>query len=122
MNALNPDQIGNSKVTILDKKYDWGVYVWIKANGKPFTDGNQSVLNIPSHRGDVNQIEKLRQAAAHYGHGDGKAEFYAGVARVSEEEYAEQVDRMSQGLIPNMNDLGAVMAAKQTLQQYGDEG
>ncbi len=44
-----------------------------------------------------------------------------GVARVSEDEYAEQKERMSQGLIPNLNDLGAVMAAKQTLAMYGDE-
>jgi hypothetical protein len=28
---------------------------------------------------------------------------------------------MKQGLIPNMNDLGAVMAAKQTLAMYGSD-
>jgi hypothetical protein len=28
---------------------------------------------------------------------------------------------MSQGLIPSMNDLGAVIAAKKTLEMYGDE-
>ena len=121
MKKQKPDQIGNSKVTILDKKYDWGVYVWIKANGKPFTDGNNSVLNIPSHRGDVIQIEKLKQAAAHYGQPEGHAEFYPGVSRVTEEEYSEQLDRMKQGLIPNLNDLGAVAAAKKTIELYGDE-
>ena len=121
MNDKFPGQIGNSKITFLDKKYDWGVYVWIKSNGKPFTDGNQSVLNIPSYRGDAIQIEKLRQAAASYGQGDGKAEFYPGVGRISDEEYSEQVDRMKQGLIPNLNDLGAVAAAKATIEKYGDE-
>jgi hypothetical protein len=121
MNKENSNQIGKSKVTILDKKYDWGVYVWIKANGKPFTDGNNSVLNIPSHRGDEIQLEKLRQAAAHYGQADGHPEFYPGVARVSEEEYSEQLDRMKNGLIPNLNDLGAVAAAKATIAKYGDE-
>lgn len=121
MNDKFPGQIGESKITFLDKKYDWGVYVWIKSNGKPFTDGNQSVLNIPSHRGDAMQIEKLRQTAASYGQGDGHAEFYPGVARISEEEYSEQVDRMKQGLIPNLNDLGAVAAAKATIDKYGDE-
>lgn len=122
MDAFGNEKIGKSKVTVLDKKYDWGIYVWIKANGKPFTDGNQSVLNIPAHRGEQGQIEKLRQAAAYYGEGDGHAEFYPGLSRVSEEEYAEQKERMAQGLIPNMNDLGAVHAAQQTLKQYGDEG
>lgn len=121
MNDKFPGQIGESKITFLDKKYDWGVYVWIKSNGKPFTDGNQSVLNIPSHRGDALQIEKLRKTAASYGEPDGHAEFYPGVARISEEEYSEQVDRMKQGLIPNLNDLGAVKAAQDTIALYGDE-
>jgi hypothetical protein len=121
MKSQRPDKVGNSKITILDKKYDWGVYVWIKANGKPFTDGQNSVLNIPSHRGDVLQIEKLKKAAAYHGQPDGHAEFYPGVARISEEEFSEQLDRMKQGLIPNLNDLGAVKAAQDTIRMYGDE-
>lgn len=116
-----PGQIGDSKVTVLDKNYDWGIYVWIKANGKPFTDGSGNVLNIPSHRGDGIQLEKLKREATYLGQGDGKAEFYAGMARISEEEYSEQLDRMKQGLIPNLNDLGAVQAAKDTIAMYGDD-
>jgi hypothetical protein len=116
-----PGQIGESKITILDKQYDWGIYFWKKANGKPFTDGRGSVLNIPSHRGDALQIHKLQQAAKELGQEDGSYEFMPGVERISDEEYSEQIDRMKQGLIPNLNDLGAVMAAKQTLAMYGDE-
>ncbi len=116
-----PGQVGESKITVLDKQYDWGIYFWKKANGKPFTDGNGSVLNIPSHRGDALQIRKLTQEATALGQGDGSYEFMPGVARITEDEYAEQKERMSQGLIPNLNDLGAVMAAKQTLAMYGDE-
>jgi hypothetical protein len=116
-----PGQVGESKISIVDKGYDWGIYFWKKANGKPFTDGNGSVLNIPSHRGDAIQIHKLQQEATALGQGDGSYEFMPGVARISEDEYAEQKERMSQGLIPNLNDLGAVMAAKQTLAMYGEE-
>jgi hypothetical protein len=114
-------QIGKSKVTVLDKDYPWGIYFWKKANGKPFTDGNGSVLNIPSHKGDALQIEKLKREATAMGHGDGSYEFIAGAGRVSDEEYSEQLDRMKQGLIPNLNDLGAVQAAKDTLAMYGEE-
>lgn len=121
MNNQNPGQIGNSKITILDKQYDWGIYFWKKANGKPFTDGHGSVLNIPSHRGDWIQINKLIKEATALGQGDGSYEFLPGVSRVSDEEYSEQVDRMKQGLIPNLNDLGAVAAAKKTVEMYGDE-
>jgi hypothetical protein len=116
-----PGQVGESKISIVDKGYDWGIYFWKKANGKPFTDGNGSVLNIPSHRGDAIQIHKLQQEATALGQGDGSYEFMPGVARISEDEYAEQKERMSQGLIPNLNDLGSVMAAKQTLAMYGEE-
>lgn len=121
MNNNFPGQIGESKVTILDKQYDWGIYFWKKANGKPFTDGKGSVLNIPSNRGDMIQINRLIQEATALGHGDGSYEFMPGVGRVSEEEYAEQMDRMKQGLIPNLNDLGAVQAAKDTIAMYGSD-
>jgi hypothetical protein len=43
------------------------------------------------------------------------------MGRVTDEEYSEQVDRMKAGLIPNLNDLGAVQAAKDTIAKYGDE-
>jgi len=115
-----PGQVGDANITIMDKKYDWGVYVWIKANGKPFTDGNNNVLNVPSHRGDQLQMEKLRKEAEYLGQGDGRAEFYPGVARVSDEEYSEQVDRMKNGEIL-LNDLGAVIDAKKTIDKYGSE-
>lgn len=115
-----PGQVGETKVTVIDKKYDWGVYVWIKSNGKPFTDGNNNVLNIPSHKGDQIQLERLRKEAAHQGQADGRAEFYPGVARVSEEEYSEQLDRLKSGEIL-LNDLGSVIDAKRTLKAYGDE-
>jgi hypothetical protein len=121
MNDKFPGQIGESKITVLDKQYEWGIYFWKKANGKPFTDGNGSVLNIPSHRGDALQIRKLEQEARALGQGDGSYEFMPGVERVSEDEYAEQVERMKSGLIPNLNDLGAVQAAKDTIAMYGSD-
>ena len=116
------EALSKAKVTLVEPTgYSWGVYVWKKSNGKWFTDGNGNILNIPSHRGDENQIAKLKQAAAYYGEPDGQPVFFGGTARISDEEYSEQIDRMKQGLIPSMNDIGAVIAAKQTLAQYGDE-
>jgi len=122
MNSPTSDKIGKSKATIIDKGYDWGIYVWKKSNGKWFTDGNGNILNIPSMKGDLSKISELKSAAAYHGEPDGEPVFFAGLSRVSDEEYEEQVGRMQQGLIPNLNDLGAVHAAQQTLKQYGDEG
>jgi hypothetical protein len=118
---LFPGQVGDPKITFLEKQYPWGIYFWKKANGKPFTDGSGNVLNIPSHKGDAIQIEKLKREATALGQGDGSYEFIPGAGRVSDEEYSEQVDRMKQGLIPNLNDLGAVQAAKDTIALYGDD-
>jgi hypothetical protein len=122
MNAGREDQIGKSKVTFIDKGYDWGIYVWKRANGKWFTDGSGNILNIPSMKGDISKLSELKQAAAYHGEPDGEPVFFSGLSRVTDEEYSEQLDRMKEGLIPNLNDLGAVHAAQQTLKAYGDEG
>lgn len=115
-------QIGDSKIKLIEKMYDWGLYVYKKSNGKWFTDGNGSVLNIPAMKGDISKISELKNAAKHYGDpGDGQCVFVPGLTRISEEEYSEQKDRMSQGLIPSMNDLGAVHAAQQTVKKWGSD-
>jgi hypothetical protein len=122
MNDKFVDAFGKAKVSLVEPTgYAWGSYVWKKSNGKWFTDGQGNVLNIPANKGDEVQIQKLKDAAAHYGEPDGEAIFFPGAGRVTDEEYSEQLDRMKQGLIPNMNDLGAVIAAKKTLETYGDE-
>ena len=119
MKHQNPNKLGKSKLKVIDKNYDWGIYVWKKANGKWFTDGQGNVLNIPSMKGDISKIAELKKAAAHYGQPEGEAVFFAGLSRISDEEYSEQKQRMAEGLIPNLNDLGAVHAAQQTIKRYG---
>jgi hypothetical protein len=116
-----PGQIGETKVQVVPKQYDWGVYFWKLPTGRMFSDGEGNYLTIQSMKGDLSQIAKLRQAAAHYGQPEGEPVFEPGVQKISDEEYSEQVERMKQGLIPNLNDLGAVQAAKDTIAKYGDE-
>ena len=115
-------KVGNVRRKVIEKNYAWGLYVYKKANGKWFTDGEGSVLNIPAMRGDISKIAELKKAAMYYGdEGDGECIFVPGLNRVSEEQYSEMVDRMKQGLIPNVNDLGAVYDAQQTLKKHGRE-
>jgi hypothetical protein len=114
--------VGNVRRQVIDKHYDWGIYVYKKSNGKWFTDGEGSVLNIESMKNDVAQITKLKQAAIHYGDpGDGTCVFVPGLTRISEEEHSEQKDRFLNGLIPSMNDLGAWKAAQDTYNKHGKE-
>jgi hypothetical protein len=114
--------VNNVRRKVIDKHYDWGLYVYKKSNGKWFTDGEGNVLNIPSMKGDIAQIAKLKEAAIYHGDpGDGNAIFVPGLTRISDEEYSEQLDRMKNGLIPSMNDLGAWKAAQDTLNTHGRE-
>ena len=120
MNNEKLPKIGKVRRKVIEKNYDWGLYVYKKSNGKWFTDGSGSVLNIPAMRGDISKISELKKAAMHYGDpGDGKCVFVPGLNRVSEEQYSEMVDRMKQGLLPNMNDLGAIYDAQKTLKTHG---
>lgn len=118
-----PGQVGETKVQVVEENFsNFGTYVWHKPNGKAFTDGEGNALSIESMRGDETRINQLKDAARYWGQAEGKAQFYPNMKKISDEEHSEQVDRMGQGLLPNMNDLGAVIAAKKTLQAYGDEG
>lgn len=101
--------------------FEWGLYFWKLPSGHLFRDSENRLLNIPSVKGDIGQILKLQQAAAHYGEPEGEPWFYAGVGRATDEEYDEQVERLASGLLPTMNDIGAVAAAKKSLETYGGE-
>ena len=117
-----PGQVGQTKVQVIKEDFsDYGTYVWMKPNGKPFMDSDKNVLSIEGMRDDKTKIKELSDAANYWGQPEGRAVFYPNMKKISDEEHSEQVDRMNQGLIPSMNDLGAVIAAKKTLQMYGDE-
>ena len=124
----NAGKWGKGKVTLEDSGraqraavgFEWGLYFWKLPDGHLFKNEEGDPLNIPSIKGDERQIQKLREAAAYYGQPEGTPWFYAGLARATDEEYAEQVDRLNAGLIPSLNDIGAIAAAKKTLEVYGD--
>lgn len=117
-----PGQIGDTKVQVIEENFSmYGTYVWTKPNGKAFTDGQGNALSIEGMRDDKSKIKELSDAAKYWGQPEGRAVFYPNMRKISDEEFSEQKDRMAQGLIPSMNDLGAVIAAKKTLELYGDE-
>jgi hypothetical protein len=121
MKNQKKEKVGKSKATFIPKGYDWGLYFWRKPDGHLFNDGQGNLLNIPSMKHDLSKIAELRKAAAHYGQPEGEPWFYPGIKRATDEEFSEQQDRMRQGIIPNLNDLGAVHDAQKSLQKYGSE-
>jgi len=113
--------VGKSNVKLIDNVYEWGVYLWQLPNGHLFHDGSGSFLSIQAYKDDLEAIGKLRKAAAYHGQPDGKPWWQSGGRQVSESEYSEQVDRLKEGYIPSMNDLGAVLDAKRGLEANGSE-
>ena len=109
------------KVTVVDENPGWGVYVWrCASNGKIFRDNDDNVLNIPSRQYDLEKMKVITEAAAHYGEPKGEPVFVPGVQRATDEEHTEQMDRMRSGLLPTMNDFGAVTDAKNAAIQRGE--
>lgn len=122
MEKVMKGQIGPTRIQVIEEKFsNAGIYVWQLPSGKYFTDGDGNALSIESMKDDPAKIKELTDAAKYYGQPEGKAVFFSNVRKISDEEYSEQQDRMAQGLIPSTNDIGAFMAAKKTLDMYGDE-
>lgn len=113
---------GKSKATVIPKFYNWGLYFWRKSDGHLFHDGQGNLLNIPAEKNDLSKIAELRKAAAYYGEPDGEPYFVPGINRATDEEYSEQVDRLKQGLLPNLNDLGSVYDAQKGIEAHGEDG
>lgn len=107
----------NSKLTVVENKADYGLYAWRMPNGKLFMDENGNVLNIPSTRYDFNKMSIISRTAAAYGQEEGEPVFLAGVGRVTEEEYQEDLDRINNGLLP-LGDLGAWQDAARARRQH----
>ena len=91
------------------EEVNWGLYVWQMPDGKIVMDEEGAYLSIPSIKGDIRQIKKLKDAAAHYGLDEGKPLFMSGHRPVTDEELAEQKARLEIGLVPDEQDLPAMM-------------
>ncbi len=112
-----------SKVRVSEVTPDvnYGVYMWRLPNGRLFTDGDGNYLNIPALYGEISKIAELRKAAAYYGQPEGTPHWQPGVQRATDEEYSEQLDRLKEGYIPSLNDVGAVIDAKRGIAAHGGD-
>jgi hypothetical protein len=96
------------KVTPIDE-VNWGIYVWQMPDGSIVRDEDDNTLNIPAQRGDISQIKKLKSVAEGLGLGEGHPMFFSGHRRVTDDELEEQKARAQIGLVPDPQDLPAMM-------------
>lgn len=111
---------GNSKLTVIQKQRDYGIYVWRLPNGDTVSDGNGNIMNIPARQHDLEAMAKITKAAAYYGFPEGRPEFQPGVRRVTDEEYSEQLNRLKEGYIPSETDIGAWIDAAKGIEKHGE--
>lgn len=96
-----------------------GLYIWMTDDGRRVADENGNTMNIPSKKGDLDKIEKLRQAARYYGVPGGKPVFLASRRRVTESEYEHQLERLEAGLVPDPLDFHAMKEQAEYAKKYG---
>lgn len=96
------------KATPIDE-VNWGIYVWQMPDGSIVRDEDGNTLNIPSVRGDINQIKKLKKVAQELDLEEGHPLFFSGHRRVTDEELEEQKSRAQMGLVPDPLDMPAMM-------------
>lgn len=90
------------------RETDLGVYVWRRAEtGKILADTNGNPLNIPAEFGDISKMMQLQDAVkavckANNLTWEGQPVFWD-VHRCTDEEYAEQVYLMDNGILSDTN-------------------
>ena len=97
-----------NKQIIEDPNIRHGLWVWVMPDGSVVADDDRNWLNTIGYKGDVTAAFTLAQVVRSYGITEGRPVFLEGKRRVSDEEYARQKFRMSLGLVPDEEDLGAL--------------
>lgn len=110
--------MGQMKITPIDE-VNWGMYMWQMPNDTLVMDEEGAYLSIPSMKGDVRQIQKLKRAAREYGLDEGQPIFFAGHRAVTDEELEEQRSRAAMGLVPDPQDLPAMMEYFKEAKEMG---
>lgn len=98
----------------------YGLYIWMTNDGRRVADENGNTMNIPSKKGDLNNIKKLRDAARYYGVPDGKPVFLSSRRRVTQSEWEYQQERLRAGLIPDPLDFHAMKEQADYAKKYGE--
>jgi hypothetical protein len=96
---------------------DYGLYLWEMPDGSLVADDQKNFLNIPAKKNDGEKIKLLVDTVKSFGIHEGRAVFWSGHRRVTDEEYEYQKQRMEWGLIPDELDYGAARDELMSMQK-----
>ena len=110
--------MGKMKITPVEE-VNWGLYLWQMPDESVVMDDEGGYLSIPSRKGDIRQIKKLKEAAKHYGLDEGQPIFFSGHRQVTDEQLEEQKQRAEFGMVPDPQDLPAMMEYVKEARELG---
>lgn len=102
---MNEPRKQKSRKTIVQDTH-LGLYLWQLPNGDLVADSDGNFLNIPAYKGDIVRMARITATAKNLGL-EGSPIWYEGSMRCTDEEFYEQIYRMTQGLMPNELDIGS---------------
>jgi hypothetical protein len=108
----------NHKMQVVEEAA-YGVYVWEMPNGQWVGDDEGNFLSIAAMKGDQKRINELTQAVRHYGILVGEPVFLSGHRKIDDEEFEYQKQRQAFGLIPDENDIPALVS-EQIYKEHND--
>lgn len=97
----------------------YGMYVWQTPDGEVLADSDGNFMNVFCTKGNRKAIAALADAARHYGFPEGKAVWWSGKRRITDEELQEQETREKLGLTPDPMDFGAIRDELRAKRLYG---
>ena len=110
--------MANMKVTPVEE-VSWGLYLWQMPDESVIMDEEGGYLSIPSFKGDIRQIQKIKRTAKEFGVNEGKPIFFSGHRQVTQDELEEQKQRAELGMVPDPQDLPAMMEYIKEVREMG---
>lgn len=106
----------------LIEEVPYGMYVWeTTRDGETWIvqDDDANVMNVFAMKGDREAIRAITEAAAYYGFPHGRAVFWSGRRRITDEELDEQLLRQQWGLEPDPQNYPALVAQAKEQKAHG---
>lgn len=89
--------VKKNNTTIIPKNADWGVYVYVNADGSALSDSEGRVLSMNGYQYDPESIKKMKVAGAHHGSLGGKVAFIPGSRQVTDSQHDDQFEAFLDG-------------------------
>jgi len=108
-----------NKNTRIIEETTLGIYVWEMPDGRWIGDDDGNFLSITSKKGNRSRIDALAREVRSYGIYEGGPKFLSARRKITDEEYAEQEQRLRWGLVPDPLDIGNYKDEMKNLRAKG---